>query len=332
MSFNWLPPEIQQRILLTTLQLEPRAAQQLTNLALSSRDCYATVTRLVWQHIRITRPSTLRLIHAALTFNPTLGELVQSIHIGPEDELDEQGWPLFATHDIEGDLSDWPIPLLATTVKEAELPRWVKPGSSFRLEQPVADCKNHHVTFAIQRAVERLGVQPYRRGYDREGHRIGVRAWAARLWEAQAVLDLYLMEMRRIEEARGYHIVPSRANPASPSVQHLDELCQSGTCGHYPLLEIQRAGGACSSSNRSRLVVTQSQMRSQLARRDGPTNHFEHLILFSRSTRAGLNMSEEAWALLKFDFGGPDDSVFTTADFEYRLKKDKIFALSHGTS
>ena len=63
------------------------------SLALVNKTFNAVVTRTLYQNLRITRPSTLRLLAATIYDRPELGRLVRSLHVGPTDPLPSDWLP-----------------------------------------------------------------------------------------------------------------------------------------------------------------------------------------------------------------------------------------------
>lgn len=257
--------------------------------------------------MRITKPSTLKRIHAALVANPDLGQLTQSLHIGPDDALPFQGWPMLFEY-TDPHVEDCILLRLQTTLPESLLPRWAKPGSAFDIErEDSSSCQDFAVDFAIQEAFEELDVNPRRRGWSHQqgsDRRIGIRAWASRLWQAQAALDLYLAEMRRMEDASGC-AVPQQSAAVSKN-------CRQGICGHYPALKLQErkrqkrlkmpAQSSKAGVQYKCLSLTREELWSQAAKQ---ADHFDHLLLFLRSRPSRLDMGEHEWLQLKEELGGP---------------------------
>lgn len=58
------------------------------------------------------------------------------------------------------------------------------------------------------------------------------------MFEAQAILDLYLAEMRRIEDAEG-RVVPSWRDKTESSTLRIPTNCRVRRCGHYPRLVLE---------------------------------------------------------------------------------------------
>lgn len=76
--------------------------ETICRLALASRHFYALMIPFLWQHIRITRPSELKILQAAVANRPSLGQFVRSLHIGADNELPDDWWPITVRTTDEG--------------------------------------------------------------------------------------------------------------------------------------------------------------------------------------------------------------------------------------
>lgn len=329
MSFAVLPRELQTRILLYALE-PANASSQAAVLALVSRNCNAIITPLLYRHVRVTTPSMLRSIHAAVQAKPALAKLVQSIHIGPDSELLSQGWPLV----LEEEEGGGSILALMPTLDKSLLPIWVQPGLAFDIHCPHdLGCKDFAIHRAIRRALEDLDVKAIRRGWSESGRKIGIRAWASRLWSVQAALDLYLVEMKKKEEAGNYDVQAwDKEGEPESSLTDLDEKCKESTCGHYPALSIKKHKTSsisnepqpASEQGVQQLRLTEQQLWNHLARRGGPADHFNHLLHLTRCTRLGLQMGGVEWVRLRNDLGGPHWLAFRNEDYRAMMKEKGI--------
>lgn len=312
MSFAALPRELQLRILRYATQPPHGSLGQAPTLARVSRVTYSIITELLFKHIRLTNVTMLRRIHAALEANPALGERVQSIHIGADNALSFHGWPLQVDRDTH--IDDTPTLYLETTLPASQLPRWVKPGSVFSIEGiEVDDCQHCAVSRAIGAATSDLDVDPGKRGWSKgaAARRIGVRAWALRLWELQAALDLYLMDMRRREDEGAYDVEDwTSPKPETSGASALQVECETGLCGHYPILELKKHSIRGSWSAGKYLYLSEEDLWRHLSRQSGPAQHFDHLIIFSRSRASDLSMGKWEWSSLREDLKGPHQAWY----------------------
>lgn len=108
-----------------------------------------------------------------------------------------------------------------------------------------------------------------------------------RLFEAQGVLDLYLVGMRRIEEAENRPIQSWRASKAHP-IGTDERDCRHGECGHYPSLILKGFEGRGPQVKEQQpegdtIIVRREEVMKHLTRRGAHTDSFEHPIIFSQS-------------------------------------------------
>lgn len=119
-----------------------------------------------------------------------------------------------------------------------------------------------------------------------------------RMFKVPAVLDLYLVAMRRVEDMsddfqcswRSKKLSKEASSQAPPS-------CRNGTCDHYPALDltesppIQRRKTASSKSRTPQppLSLSQKHILEQMYRPGATIDHFDHPLLFLTS---GVPLSE----------------------------------------
>lgn len=90
----WLPatrstPEVKEH------PVVPLDFKTTTSLALVTKLFHDVAVKTLYANLRITRPTTLRLLVAALLDRPALGRLVKSLHIGPADALPKDWLPIY---------------------------------------------------------------------------------------------------------------------------------------------------------------------------------------------------------------------------------------------
>lgn len=332
MSFATLPLELQERILREalgagsglrfSLQSSVIDTNQGLVLAEVSPTCRAIITGWLYRSIRVTTPSFLRQLAATLAQRPDLANIVTSIHIGAESELPMEGWPFLVGN--ERGMEPWLY--LKSTLSdkdeaEGRLPQWCKPGEDFNLRQPKATCAAHAIDRGMEAALVMLDVEPWRRGYSFTELKIGLRAWASRLILLQAMLDLYLVEMRRIEDTKGYEVVSWRvAEPGGRPISQLPAECKSGLCNHYPELDPfpwnwEQFPTLPLEKRERRCIITGAQLWDHLSRPGGPADHFDHLLLLTRSMPEALNMTPREWHLVRSDLAGPHYTMFTNEEW-----------------
>lgn len=57
---------------------------------------------------------------------------------------------------------------------ESQLPKWCEPGRSWALELAKFDCQGAAITHALNKAMDEIDVEPFRRCWGRSGHFIGL--------------------------------------------------------------------------------------------------------------------------------------------------------------
>ena len=75
-------------------QLYPCDAASVRNLSLVCRQMNDLVSKPLWRDITLTRPSSLYALHQALLLNPERAKSIQTLHIGPQDILPNDWWPI----------------------------------------------------------------------------------------------------------------------------------------------------------------------------------------------------------------------------------------------
>lgn len=335
MSFATLPYELQTSIIsqlllppssgtdfaFSTASPPPRLNQhRAAILARVSQGCNSLITSVLYRHIWIAKPSALRRLHATFARRPDLATLVRSIHLGPAAELPAKGWPILLGGTPEGRLPELSIKTSVSWGHEEDLwPLWCRPGDASGLKDPSADnCENFAITQALKGAQRDLDVEPWRRGYSRSGRYIGSRRWAQRLYLLQAVLDLYLVEIRRADDERDYDIIEGRP-PRRPMGQHKTaRACKISLCGHYPRLRVLD-GPASSAADLGGggevLDVTTAQLWQLLERPGGAGDHFDNILFLAQSTRSALDLGEDEWHKVFSLFGGPHGDRLSDAQW-----------------
>lgn len=120
-NFSLLSYEVQGRIVNTACLLRMNDvstgpavlldASTATSLALVSKTFNAMAVQTLYAHIRITRPSELRLLVASIVERPHFATLIRSLHIGPSDRLPYEWHPfhtgrLLRAFDADGEQQD----------------------------------------------------------------------------------------------------------------------------------------------------------------------------------------------------------------------------------
>lgn len=283
-EFLALPQELSSRILdlayhlpassstatSTTSCSAPFDIATMLNMACTSRWFYIQITLKLWRDIKITRPSALAALQRSLASRPQLGRLIRSLHVGPDHELPE--WcsrPPIRLQPSSG------TRCVSTSFRSEEaklLPHWCEPGSEWSLEPRGDDLRALAISRALAAVGESLGVALASAANPWPSKRTVLAAY-----EAQAALDLYLLELRRIDEE-----TKSIAHN-SPS----SHRCEDDPAHYYPPVvligtEQQPRLGAYGSAEKP-YVLTRLQLLNHLTRAGAPTDRFDHPLLLERS-------------------------------------------------
>lgn len=273
-GFLFLPAELQRIILELACFSPPSTAppppsqpgQQLLaqrdpatmfSLTLVCRQLRNHVSPHLWRTITITRPSSLFRLYQALVASPERAGLVDSLHIGPQDILPADWWPLRLGR--RGIVSSLP---------QTRLPSGCSPGQVWPLDGSARGCQQVAVLDALQVAQECFDV-------DLLEDKLVPTEKVEAILMVQATLDLYLEKVKSIEEKKG------------TPIQH--QSCQ-GQCRHYPTVVI----GASTASAHSAPVpdgalrLERSQLLRHLARPGATTDRFDNPLLLAR---AGVRIS-----------------------------------------
>lgn len=334
MSFAFLPAELRIRIVQYALQPQRNGSLSSTShnnaidswqaaaLALVSRSCNAIVTRHLYSQICVTHPSSLQQLQSTLAKRPDLAALVRSIHLGPDAELPQLGWPIRMGSQPPDELVELHLmPSLSRPRDDEVLPTWLQVGYQCRLNSAVKTCQGFAIFKAMEAAMRDIDVEPWRQGYGKSEERIGSRAWMARLYLLQAALDLYLMEMRRIEDGRTAEDAEMRPAKRAAGRKNKSQPCKSSKCGHYPSLMVLDTTPAAAASVQPEaddncLRLTIPQLWQHLDREGGPADHFDSLVLLTRSSRLSLDLGKREWRRVFDRFGGPDSFWVSNAEWQ----------------
>lgn len=345
-GFTTLPHELKKRILDLACSSFPSTstAGQATrprldlnttlNLAFSSRGLYTLVVPILYSSVWITRPSSLASLHLALTSKPALGRLVKHLHVGPGQTSPH--WNALDCDEgcIRSDCSNYSemfVPdryLLTSSLQSKEetklLPRWCKPTRRWALDEPAPSAAAAAVWDALLEAQWEIDIdlqkpmQCYReRGWRADGMKLVDHT--QRTAEAQAVLDLYLIELRRWEDERG--IGRGRGDSCEGSSGEDDEEEDSDESQEVEYPKLALTGYAASparpwylqrSDDEERIVIDRAQILQHLARRNCEYDRFDHPVLFARSGEQSIWLS-----ICEYDYGGRATTKFRKAPDEY---------------
>lgn len=275
-GFWTLPTELQHRIFI--LACGPPALHRYTIVGRSD-DCTTTmlsllqtakslspiIAPLLYRHVRLTRPSALRSFLRTVLSRPSLGELVQSHHLGADKEVSLDWCPARAYDSVDSDRNCLKLNLAA-------------PGGSWRdclthildVEDFDADtAKANALDEAFQVATQYVDVDLNGPRSEGSPPHMFQNEWYVRVFELQAIMELYYLEMLRCEErAKVKHTPP------------------------YPRLCIGSSGplapSAAADFNRPVFEISCSQALQRLLSPGSPVGSFVHPYLWASSESVWL--------------------------------------------
>lgn len=255
------------------------------NLTRTSQTFYCLVAPILFRSVFISTPSALGSFCLALHNRPQLAGLVKNLYVGPEDELPRDWNPLVEEEGFEcsecSDVLDChhapPILITSSLRSEEEsrlLPQGCSPSRPWPLDRAGRGARSSAVFAALQAAQKSIDIDLLGFSISSSGVDFGRVEWLTRLWEAQAVLDIYLIALRRWEDVQG---IVNEDSPPHPGKD-------------YPLLRL--SGWASSlgsglddrpSTSPEQVAVSRTQVLQHLARRQAITDRFDHPLPFLRS-------------------------------------------------
>lgn len=295
-GYHLLPSELQHHIIHLACLPTPNDSRSLfpvdrttlLRLCLVSRSFNRVATGKLYRNVVITQPSALYPLYQTLTARPSLAALVKSFHIGPTSALSPHWWPLtFAYPDGQG----WdsvknghegvPYHWMSSSLEAARLPLGCQDRQAWVYDRAATGCREAAVHEALSVAQRSLNVDlavpqhgPLPPGSLWRPN-IG-QIWASRVFEAQAALDLYLEEVRAVEEADP-KLLARQTRPGA----RVPAPCRNGKCGCYPALYIT---GVSTPPPSGAFKVSRAQLLHHIARRGALTDHFDHPLVFIRSS------------------------------------------------
>lgn len=294
--YHLLPLELQHHIISfaclhptpgTPSALTPFATDSATilSLCLVNRELREQVQHRLYREISVTRPSKLYALQQALVERPEKGRLIERLHLGPQDILPSHWWPLsnayrdgYSYENPGPGRCGGPFTWIATSLDKSQLPIGYEDRQAFVLKGSSQDsCRNLAIRRAIETAEKNLEVilhqseQPHAR-YTRVGPVLDV----------QAALDLYLIEIRSLEE-QNPHLLRLAARDT-----RVPQRCRDGDCNHYPALFLAStvlapADGTQIESPKGAYTLARPDLLRHMARPGGVIDRFDHPLLFSRS-------------------------------------------------
>lgn len=220
--------------------------------------------RSLYQTVSLTRPSSLASFCRSLAADPRLRHFVQSLHVGPQEPLNSEWHPLIERDDaVHGEEGTPYFASVRSSLDWVARPAWCGPEKRWSLASPEAGCRGRAIFVALLSAQEALDIDLELEKPDVFVGYIDTPTWLMRCFSVQAALDIYLEEMKRIEEMKR-----SEESAAPRPCQ-----CEHGSCPSYPGLRI--LGNGTPPSATETLVLTQRRLLQHHARRRSVTRHFD---------------------------------------------------------
>lgn len=240
------------------------------SLALVSKRYYRLSNRLLYTHVRLTKPSDVLLYARTALSRPALCSHTQSLWIGPDEHhLEPRGhWPLV----------NYKQSMRSSITDPSQLPIGVRVTKSWIFVAKLIfteDWLDNTAARVIREASRRVGNPKYGRGvsllsggsgsYD--GKELDVYEGHARIYRVQQILDCFLLKVRKRQQS---YTVPCRPSLAGYTTIR-DVSSQYSVPGYQP--------GAP-----SRPPPQEHDSTSPLRLHDA-FDRFDHPMLFSRSVR-----------------------------------------------
>lgn len=258
------------------------------NICLVSRAFKAYALPSLYRHISITRPSSLYALHQALQKHPERAALIRSLHVGPRGApLPAHWWPLTyawrpggGLHVNEAHLTDDFCEWITTSLTKEQLPSGYEALETWPLgRQRPSGCREAAIHEALVAACSRdqLDVNVERAGRGRSFCSDIGPAWVSRIFELQAALDLYLLEIRSMEDQD-----PSLLRLAKPGAR-IPIRCRNGACDHYPALVLVRLREEWPRAPSAAFRVNRARLLRHLSRPGAAADRFDHPVVLARS-------------------------------------------------
>lgn len=254
-------------------------------LMLICKDLHLVAAALLYKNVRVTRPSILAELVQTLKARPELGAMIKNLHLGAHCSLDPSWWPIENLH-------YWYNPRFMTSLTDEKLlPRWCCLHHDFMPKHPryTYDHRERAVVAAVEAAQRAFGVDVDGRSWSCAPQLFGSLPWLAGVLEVQAAMDLYLIEMRRLEDDAAR---PKQSNDCKKCQQ--ESSLQSGPCISYPSLQVLPNVACPPFGGKKTFVVTHKDILDHLARRGALLDSFESPLLLARSGLQILTF-DSAW-------------------------------------
>lgn len=295
-SFSSLPSELRAAIVELAcfnecyeLCLEVKVAR---SLRLVSKDVSSMATPILFRTMMLDRPSQLCSFLRLLQDQPALGLLVKTLYLGPAWHLPHDWWPLrFLADEFDVDLDH-----IATSLEdEGVLPRWCCPRrtwSVFALNPgDVLNPRAKAVLRGLETAQKSLGLDLAMPATLPDQPKDGQLQWLIGVMEVQGALDLYLLEMRRLEDAAGIPVPQcdgkafACAGPEGqgPHIAYPPLVLKDNTTAAVPTTSSASEETNHNSRQPKPFTISRAELQEHLSRSGGPGDYFDHPLIFARS-------------------------------------------------
>lgn len=307
LSHFWtLPRELQHRVI--ALACGPPAASSrntiigrsvddtttILRLIQTSRFFYAQTIPLLYANVRITRPSTLLSFHKALALRPSLGQIVRRLHIGADEALPDQWFPVSESEcGVNGHFS---LRLILGDSSRQEPGSWIgSPSYECHLDELEGDePKMYALIKAVKVASKALDVNFLSEGRNDSGDPIDTNAWHIRVLELQAAMELYYLKLQRCDERAAREAAKRRkAARKTKSRTKETELVETDSAGYPRLRSVSNSPKADRKKSSDAFCITRAQIRERMTSAGAPTHLFSHPLLFARSDLDWLAMDAD---------------------------------------
>lgn len=294
-GYHKLPAEVQ-RLILDLACLAPSSSSSLfgndnatlLSLTLVCRDFHNQVQDRLYTNIAITRPTQIAALYKLFWLYPKRADLVKSVHIGPLDNLPPHWWPISCAYpdgqgwdprdeQYHGESFD----TIATSLDQTQLPKGYQDKQLFYFDRRPAEpasCREEAVYAALGVAQRFINVdlatqdRGCRRPLD-----VG-NVWVARVFEVQAALDLYLIKIRSLEDAKPQLLRQAQAGGWASAA------CRKGKCTCYPPLYItEKSASSIEDAPRGAFKLLRADLLQHLNRPTATTNRFDHPLILARA-------------------------------------------------
>lgn len=282
-----LPLELRERILVEACG--PSALHRWT-IAGRSTDCTTTMLRLLraskvfhpvvlpllYRNVRVTRPSALDMFERTLAERPEFGKMVERLHIGPDEELPLNWWPIRGVGSGDSRRTLFRLNL------RSEGKHW-RGCKSYEVDMQTFDDEDPDKAGALEEAFE-VAAEAFDIGLPTRPDYMEHDKWTAGVLQVQAIMELYYLEMLRCENRM------KRAKGAEPARKRTrSENNPSGRDAQpaYPRLYLEddelrnMAPRAEVDASRPVFKVTCTRFWKRMYSAGAPTDRFDHRLLFA---------------------------------------------------